>query len=73
MMDLFKELDDAMKAHKEAERAESEARSVMCAAKNRLNAAQKAIDKAMADTKNKAPWNTDWHSQLHPPQPAHVE
>ena len=68
MMDLFKELDEALEAHKSAERKEQAARGDLCDAVSRLNAAQKAIDKAMAATKAKAPWNTDWHSQLNPPQ-----
>jgi flagellar hook-basal body complex protein FliE len=68
-MDLFRELDEATKEHTDAERAESEARSVLTAAVNRLNKAQQAIDKAMAAMKAKAPWNTDWHSQRNPGQP----
>lgn len=68
-MDLFKELDEATKAHADAKRVEDAARSDMSAAVNRLNKAQQAIDKAMAATKAKAPWNTDWHSQRNPGQP----
>jgi hypothetical protein len=60
---LFKELEAAMALHKEAERAESAARSVMCDATNRLNRAQKAVDDHVRSLKANAPWNTDWRSQ----------
>ena len=72
-MDLFKELELATQEHNEAERAESQARSVLTAAVNRLNAAQKAIDKAMADTRAKAPWNTDWWTMRNRGSPAETE
>lgn len=58
--DLFSELEKATEEHKDAERAESQARSVLTAATNRLNAAQKAVDEHMAKLRKAAPWNTDW-------------
>ena len=66
MMDLFKELDGAMKEHESASRQLDAARFTENEARNRLNKAQQAIDKALAATKAKAPWNTDWHSQRNP-------
>lgn len=60
LVELIKEFDAAMAEHKEAETEESAARSKMCAATNRLNAAQKALDTYVATLKRDAPWNTDW-------------
>lgn len=53
-------LTEAMEIHSEAESQESAARSKLTDAVNRLNAAQKALDKAMEELRGKAPWNTDW-------------
>lgn len=58
--DLFAELEAATAEHKDAERAESAARSTLTAATNRLNAAQKAVDAHMKKLRESAPWNTDW-------------
>ena len=60
LADLVAELEAATDRHAAAERAESAARSQMCEAMNRLNAAQKALDAHMRKLKEKAPWNSDW-------------
>ncbi len=58
--ELFAELEAATEQHKDAERAESQARSVLTDATNRLNQAQKAVDEHMKKLRSSAPWNTDW-------------
>jgi len=58
--ELFAELEAAIEQHKDAERAESQARSVLTDATNRLNRAQKAVDEHMKKLRSSAPWNTDW-------------
>jgi hypothetical protein len=37
----------------------------MANATNHLNGAQKAFDQAVVAIRKDAPWNTDWHSELH--------
>ncbi len=58
--ELFSELEKATEQHKDAELAESQARSVLTDAVNRLNRAQKSVDEHMAKLRKAAPWNTDW-------------
>ena len=58
--DLIAELELAQANHEDMVRAESVASSNECAARNRLNAAQKAIDAAMANLKKAAPAASDW-------------
>jgi predicted nucleic acid-binding Zn-ribbon protein len=69
MTDLTTELDAAMGAHTAAEEHEKAASRDLVAARNRLNAAQKAVDAAVDEMRSKAPWNTDWYSKRHPGQP----
>ena len=59
--DLTTELQTAMARHAEVQAEESEVSRRMCEARNRLNAAQKAFDVAVADMRANAPWNSDWH------------
>jgi hypothetical protein len=49
--------------HKEATDRESEARSAVTRATNRLNAAQKNLDKHLDTLRKGAPWNTEWNSR----------
>ena len=56
--DLFAELEAATEEHKDAELAESAARSTLTAATNRLNTAQKAVDAYMKKLRIAALWNT---------------
>jgi hypothetical protein len=64
---LVSDLADAAKAREEAERAESLARSVSTDALNRLNAAQRAFDAAVAEMKKKAPRDSNWQRDGQPP------
>lgn len=61
--DLMTELDTAMARFASVEGEEREVAGRMCAARNQLNAAQKAFDEAVAELRKAAPWNTDWHSR----------
>lgn len=69
LTDLSTELNAAMAAHSEAEEHSKAADRELSTARNRLNAAQKALDAAMDEMRSKAPWNTEWHSKRHPGQP----
>ena len=53
----------AMDEHEAAQFAYDMAGGRVSAARNELNAAQKAIDDAMAELKNKAPRDSDWRRQ----------
>lgn len=64
--DLLAELQLAQAHHEEMTRAEAVARSNECTARNRVNAAQKAIDAAMAELKKAAPRDSDWAQQARP-------
>jgi uncharacterized coiled-coil protein SlyX len=55
------ELEQALAEHASAKECEQSANSRMCAARNRVNKAQKELDMLVATMKNHAPWNTDWH------------
>jgi exonuclease VII small subunit len=67
--DLSVDLNAAMNAHAEAEEQSKAADRNLTAARNRLNAAQKALDAAVDELRSKAPWNTEWHSKRHPGHP----
>lgn len=58
--ELVEEVEKATSAHVTAEKAESEARSRTTSTTNRLNVAQKELDKAMEVLKKSAPRGTDW-------------
>lgn len=64
--DLIAELQLAQAHHEDLVRAEAMARSNECVARNRVNAAQKAIDAAMADLKKAAPRDSDWAQERRP-------
>ncbi len=63
--DLLADEAAARQQLKDAEQAESIARSASTAARNRLNAAQKAIDEAMRDLRKSSPRESDWHTAEH--------
>lgn len=58
---LAAELKAAMAEHAHAAAASTEAGRVECRATNRLTAAQRAFDEAVAKLRAGAPWNTPWH------------
>lgn len=62
-------LDEAMKRHAVCEQAERDAQRELTAARNEVNACQKALDKRLDEIRAKAPWNTDWHSKRNPGHP----
>lgn len=74
----FEELRLATEALKDAEVLERQARHAATTARNRLNAAQKAIDNALQRMKAQAPRDSDWSEQtlnpnrgiVHRPAPA---
>jgi chromosome segregation ATPase len=63
LAELEKSYSEALVQHKEATRAESEARNILTDATNRLNKAQKDLTAYMRGLQEKAPWNTDWHAE----------
>lgn len=68
--DLHTELQGALDAHASAQQRASMARSEETDALNRLNAAQKAFDAAIADLKKQAPRESDWKREAMPRFPA---
>ena len=63
LLELVKELEQANELLKSAKERERIASSEECSARNRVNKAQKAIDAELAAIRDKAEWNTDWHSE----------
>jgi len=57
---LLDDIESASVAVREADEEERRARSKVADARNRLNAAQGAFDKAVAEMKGKAPSGSDW-------------
>jgi hypothetical protein len=60
MQQLCEEMAAAEVAYNQAERAESQARSNACNAKNKLNACQKAVEARMQTMLKNAPADSDW-------------
>jgi hypothetical protein len=68
MIELLKELDAAMVAHESARKAKVDADNSLMYAVQRLSKAQEAIDIVIAEMKEKAPYNSEWNRQKHPPE-----
>lgn len=66
--ELFHTLKQAKDALESAEVALSHARSVETMARNEVNRAQGAINKAIAEEKKKAPRDSDWFRDENPPK-----
>lgn len=66
--ELFHALKQAKDELESAEIALSHARSVETMARNEVNRAQGAINKAIAEEKEKAPRDSDWFRDAHPPR-----
>jgi hypothetical protein len=60
---LVVELTQATEALTEASKNEDIARQETTSARNKVNAAQKALDARMDTLRRKAPWNTDWSNK----------
>jgi hypothetical protein len=60
LSELANELTEATVELIDAEKIESQARSVTCSAKNRVNKAQKVFDEFVDGMRKSAPRNTDW-------------
>lgn len=68
--ELEKELADATTASASAEQAESLARVRATDARNRVNAAQRAVDMRVAEMKKAAPAGSDWSKMTATPRNA---
>jgi hypothetical protein len=60
MAKLQKDLDEATERHHEAARRERDACRAECAARDKLNAAQKAFDAGVEALRKAAPQSSDW-------------
>ena len=63
MAELEKELEDANAALVEARKVDAAANSARCSAVNRVNRAQAAIERTLAEMRKLAPRDTDWARQ----------